>query len=253
MVCDKKGKRVKSTLIYQQKLEGTSSYQDDAELYSTCKEVWLDENKRLHRENGPAVIRLDNSEEYWIQGNNVTKTAFSSILGALNLVSLSKYLASGEAGEEYIARKKAKEIAADRGLYVYEDGSSSRVGDPKKNLVKIDFSAFSREDLLYLYASRERWLKDGQVHREDGPAIITPDAKGFKSMWYRYDKQHREDGPALIFSNGKKQYWVDGEKIRIETMQLIQNETSKEKLASHLISTSGAERWLAKKRMQNLT
>jgi hypothetical protein len=76
----------------------------------------------------------------------------------------------------------------------------------------------------------KHWYKDGDLHREDGPAVEC--ANGNKTWfinnklhrldgpavenndgsqyWYRNGELHREDGPAIIFSNGEKQYWMYG-------------------------------------------
>ncbi len=44
---------------------------------------------------------------------------------------------------------------------------------------------------------------DGQLHRDDGPAIIRPDGAQF---WYQHGELHRDDGPAWTWSDGS-QYW----------------------------------------------
>jgi hypothetical protein len=49
--------------------------------------------------------------------------------------------------------------------------------------------------------------QDGELHREDGPALI--DAYGSK-FWYRNDELHREDGPAIIYADGSKRWYRNG-------------------------------------------
>ena len=49
--------------------------------------------------------------------------------------------------------------------------------------------------------------KDGSVHRENGPAIIT--AQGTRK-WVLNGKFHREDGPAIIYSDGVKAWYLYG-------------------------------------------
>ena len=44
----------------------------------------------------------------------------------------------------------------------------------------------------------------GQVHNEDGPAVISTD--GYEA-WLINDKTHRENGPARIFSDGRN-FWL---------------------------------------------
>ena len=54
-----------------------------------------------------------------------------------------------------------------------------------------------------------RWYnEEGQLHREDGPAIEWDD--GHKA-WYKNDQLHREDGPAAEWANGHKEWYINGE------------------------------------------
>jgi hypothetical protein len=53
----------------------------------------------------------------------------------------------------------------------------------------------------------ERWYKDGELHREDGPAVIYPDGSKF---WYKHGLFHREDGPAVIVHDGNKKWYLNG-------------------------------------------
>ena len=49
----------------------------------------------------------------------------------------------------------------------------------------------------------KRWYKDGDLHREDGPAVI----KAGKYEYYRYGKRHRLDGPAhIVFGTKSGRY-----------------------------------------------
>ena len=79
-------------------------------------------------------------------------------------------------------------------------------------------------------AATKRWmLRDGSLHREDGPAIEY--ANGSRQwyqhnhlhrtgapavetinggeIWYQHGKLHRTNGPAVV-SNAFTQWWVDG-------------------------------------------
>ncbi len=49
--------------------------------------------------------------------------------------------------------------------------------------------------------------KDGEFHRDDGPAI---EYENGDKIWYRYDKRHRDDGPAVEYINGYESWWLDG-------------------------------------------
>lgn len=50
------------------------------------------------------------------------------------------------------------------------------------------------------------WYKDGNLHREDGPAVQRAD--GGKEWWIK-GKCHRIDGPAVIFPSGKKEWHLE--------------------------------------------
>jgi len=56
----------------------------------------------------------------------------------------------------------------------------------------------------------EFWYKDGDLHREDGPAVITEDGEEY---WFRNNLLHREDGPALIPKEGSKAYYLNDKEI----------------------------------------
>lgn len=57
----------------------------------------------------------------------------------------------------------------------------------------------------YPNGTREWCNERGELHREDGPAIIY--ANGSKS-WYLKGERHREDGPAITRANGDKLWFL---------------------------------------------
>ena len=63
----------------------------------------------------------------------------------------------------------------------------------------------------------ECWYKDGQLHREVGPAYISKDCQA----WYREGKYHREDGPAVIDINGFKAWYFNGKRHRVDGPAII--------------------------------
>jgi len=54
------------------------------------------------------------------------------------------------------------------------------------------------------------WCLNGQLHREDGPAVEWPDGD---NSWYLNGVLHREDGPAREFHGGKKYWCLNGTDI----------------------------------------
>jgi hypothetical protein len=50
--------------------------------------------------------------------------------------------------------------------------------------------------------------KQGQLHREDGPAVEWK--TGIKE-WYINGKTHRANGPALVYIEGSRLWYINGE------------------------------------------
>ena len=71
------------------------------------------------------------------------------------------------------------------------------------------------------------WFKNGELHREDGPAIICSD--GTKD-WYKNGKLHRDDGPAIIEPDGTVEWWLDDEKFSLYEWIKLVNITDEEKM-----------------------
>lgn len=57
----------------------------------------------------------------------------------------------------------------------------------------------------------QTWYLNGELHREDGPAILYIDGS---EEWYHHDQKHRVDGPSLTRKNG-------GQKWSLNDVQLI--------------------------------
>lgn len=54
----------------------------------------------------------------------------------------------------------------------------------------------------------KKWYRNGQLHRDDGPAIEAAD--GTKE-WYRNGQLHRDDGPAVEQADGTKKWYRNGQ------------------------------------------
>jgi hypothetical protein len=61
------------------------------------------------------------------------------------------------------------------------------------------------------------WVnKEGLLHRLDGPAREWTD--GSKEWWVN-GKQHRLGGPAAVWSSDRKQWWVVGQRLTQEQFE----------------------------------
>ena len=55
----------------------------------------------------------------------------------------------------------------------------------------------------------EAWYKEGEFHREDGPAYRHKNNK----YWLLNGKLHRLDGPAVDAKGHPKEYWINGQQL----------------------------------------
>jgi hypothetical protein len=55
-------------------------------------------------------------------------------------------------------------------------------------------------------------LRNGRLHREDGPAIVS----GHHKLWAINGFTHREDGPAIEYYDGDKVWYARGKMHRLD-------------------------------------
>ena len=55
----------------------------------------------------------------------------------------------------------------------------------------------------------KEWYLNGDLHREDGPAIEYSDGR---KQWWVNGQRHREDGPAIEGVNGDKEWYLNGKR-----------------------------------------
>lgn len=61
-----------------------------------------------------------------------------------------------------------------------------------------------------------RWSKNGQIHKEEGPAIMSE----FSVQWYANGKEHNFLGPSSIYYDGENQFCIDGKPMTEEVFKL---------------------------------
>ena len=62
------------------------------------------------------------------------------------------------------------------------------------------------------------FYKNGEPHREDGPAIIQVDGSKF---WRLNGKRHREDGPTIIYADGSELWYLNGLRHRVDGPAIV--------------------------------
>lgn len=63
-----------------------------------------------------------------------------------------------------------------------------------------------------------KWFVHGELHREDGPAIIKYNGT---QEWWVNGITHRTDGPAIVYSNGDQEWHKEGKLHRINGPAVI--------------------------------
>jgi len=74
------------------------------------------------------------------------------------------------------------------------------------------------------YGGGVAFVKNGKVHRENGPAIEQSNGDKF---WYINGKLHREGGPASEYQNGYKEWWINGKRHREDGPAIIYSNGNK--------------------------
>lgn len=60
------------------------------------------------------------------------------------------------------------------------------------------------------------WLKNGELHREGGPAVEWP---GGNKEWWVNGKVHRLDGPAIEYHDGHKSWYIEDKYIHCNSQE----------------------------------
>ena len=64
-----------------------------------------------------------------------------------------------------------------------------------------------REELQAIGAGRS-WYRDGQRHRDDGPAVVWANGR---QEWWRDGQRQRDDGPAVVWADGCQEWHRNGQ------------------------------------------
>ena len=64
-----------------------------------------------------------------------------------------------------------------------------------------------KEYTVKVYDDRTEWYLNGELHRENGPAIEYADGT---KVWHLNGNRHRVDGPAVEYADGSKYWYLNG-------------------------------------------
>jgi hypothetical protein len=140
---------------------------------------WKDENNWLHRDDGPALIKVDGTQE-WYQHGELHREDGPAIVELDGWQSWYQH--------NKLHRDDGPAMVMNSGeQYWYRHGEPHRDDGPA---------------VTYADGSQD-WYQHGFRHRDDGPAMVWVSGE---QRWFQHGKPHREDGPAWITPSGD-QYW----------------------------------------------
>ena len=162
-------------------------------------------NRKLHREDGPAVIYA-NGDQFYYQNGKLHREDGPAVIFANGD---QYYCQNGEqlSEQEFKAQKapcngKTVEIEGVKYLISVIIDSYQR-SKPFMNYQTLEYRVYEDGTIEYRNAN-------GKLHRDDGPAAIR--ANGYQ-YYYQNGERHRDDGPAIIRANGDQEYWKNGEQL----------------------------------------
>jgi hypothetical protein len=139
-------------------------------MNSNGNRFWYREGK-CHREDGPAVIYADGQKNWFLDDEALSE-------------------------QEFLARTTTKQPTA--------------VPPPIPAPKPINLSPENVNGTLLPSGAREWRNQKGELHRENGPALIHTNGDTY---WYLNGKYHREDGPAILYEPGTKSFYLDNVSI----------------------------------------
>jgi hypothetical protein len=154
-------------------------------------------NGKLHREDGPAEEYADGDKVWWINGERHREDgpAIERSNGTKFWHKHGQLHREDGPAIEWLGGRK--EWYLDSKVYTEEAWEKEKA---KQNIEQNPERTLDADGTI-------RWKLNGELHREDGPALKFIDGTEF---WYRHGLLHREDGPALEYADGTKKWYLEG-------------------------------------------
>ena len=145
----------------------------------------------LHREDGPALEKVDGSM-HWYNNGLLHRTDGPAVYipyeyfnhGKLTKSPITKWYIDGK-----LHRLDGPAVIHPNVDMWYNNGLLHRTDGPA---MYIPYEYFENGKLTKKIT---KWYIDGKLHRSDGPAVIQPNGD---QAWYNNGLLHRTDGPALV-------------------------------------------------------
>lgn len=122
-------------------------------------------------------------------------------------LALTKCIDSNEQSVIVIEPVTSKQVAGRCNIEIPIEDIPALIAELKKFNACKKKSSFKNKCGVIIKNGNKSWYKNGQLHREDGPAVECADGT---KIWYRNDQVHRENGPAIECINGTKIWYFNG-------------------------------------------
>ncbi len=152
--------------------------------------VWSDDDGQWHRDDGPAILWPDGTQDWYRHGK--------------------------------IHREDGPAVIRADGTRIWwQNGERHRDNGPA--VIRADgrqewwqHHRRHKDDGPAVIAAdgTQEWWQHGRLHRDDGPAVIIADGA---QEWYQRNERHREDGPAIIEADGTQDWYWHGERVDAKT------------------------------------
>ena len=202
-------------------VEGKELPEEEFNNRSTCttdsysNKMWRNKDGQYHREDGPAVEYSSgtkkwhvNGQRHRIDGPAVERADGSKewhLNGKLHRTDGPAIEGSDGSKEWFIEGKElTEEEFNNRSTCTIDSDGIKKWKNKEGQLHREDGPAIEYAD------GYKAWHLNGKRHRTDGPAV--EDVNGYKA-WYLYGLRHKEDGPAREWANGSKEWHIDGKKL----------------------------------------
>lgn len=196
----------RKTMTYR--LPNGKLHRDDGPAYEDIKQEHWYKNGLRHRDDGPAIITKDGKDPTYYREGQLHREdgpAYVDYGGTQHWYKNGKrHCATGPA---VIYSTGAVEYYLD-GIYI----SNKKVWEDKVKIMTANEITSTRIGNRIEYRN-----KLGQLHREDGPAMVYDTGDEY---YYINNKLHRLDGPAVITSTGT-QYYNNGLRHRVGAPAVI--------------------------------
>lgn len=159
---------------------GSQKVSDGWVNYGNGEQLWHFKGRKLHNLAGPAIIRKNGTHEYWIEGRVYTRNDYLN-----KLKTMVPWI------ENWRNDSNDKR------------GITGTVYDPHTQ----KFSVF-KDGKLFVPSKDDPYAQPNTFYEEpDGVLFEYRDAKEYLS---------NRHGPARVYTNGTKEYWIDGKRFYFE-------------------------------------